>query len=149
MIFFLQKKEEKWSNIPFSFYFFTFVQNYKPKKKTSHEMKCVFECLQSHCHILKELHKFLHMMGAITNFQKNNSISYCGLWMGDKVTWGWVHIWEGGIENKLSKDECEVFTTKLGWIISPSFSGAKCLEATILYNDSQHNGRQKGIPSPW
>jgi len=35
----------------------------------------------------------LHMMGAITIFPKNNFISYCGLlWMGDKVTWGWVHI---------------------------------------------------------
>jgi hypothetical protein len=66
------------------------------------------------------------MMGAITIFPKNNFISYCGLlWMGDKVTWGWVHIWEGGIKPKLSKDECEFLTTKLGWIISPSFLGAK------------------------
>jgi len=32
------------------------------------------------------------------------------------------HIWGGGKENKLSKDECEFLTTKLlGWIISPSF----------------------------
>jgi hypothetical protein len=44
-------------------------------------MTCVFECFQSHCHILKELHKFWHMMGAITIFQKKKKIiSYCGLW---------------------------------------------------------------------
>jgi hypothetical protein len=28
-------------------------------------MTCVFECFQSHCHILKQLHEFLHMIGAI------------------------------------------------------------------------------------
>ncbi len=33
-------------------------------------MTSVFECFQSHCHILKELHEFLHMMGAITIFEK-------------------------------------------------------------------------------
>jgi len=33
--------------------------------------------------------------------------------MGEKVTWGWVHIWEGGIENKLSKDECEFFYNQI------------------------------------
>jgi hypothetical protein len=32
-----------------------------------------------------------------------------------------------------------IFTIKLGWIIWPSFQGVKSLEATILYNDSQHN----------
>ncbi len=34
-------------------------------------MTCVFECFQSHCHILKELRKFLLMMGAITIFGEN------------------------------------------------------------------------------
>jgi hypothetical protein len=34
-------------------------------------MACVFECFQSHCHILKELHKFLCMMVAITIFGEN------------------------------------------------------------------------------
>ncbi len=33
-------------------------------------MTCVFECFQSHCHILKELHEFLHMMSAITILEK-------------------------------------------------------------------------------
>jgi len=31
-------------------------------------MTRVFECFQSHCHILKELLEFLHMMDAITIF---------------------------------------------------------------------------------
>jgi hypothetical protein len=30
-------------------------------------------------------------------------------------------------------------TTKLGWIIWPSFSGPKFIEVTILYHDSQQN----------
>jgi hypothetical protein len=37
-------------------------------------MTCVFECFQSHCHILKELHEFLHIMGAIIIFRENISI---------------------------------------------------------------------------
>jgi hypothetical protein len=34
-------------------------------------MTCVVECFQSHCHILKELHEFLRMMGAIIVFGEN------------------------------------------------------------------------------
>ncbi len=34
-------------------------------------MTCVFECFQSHCHILKELHEFSDMMGAIIVFGEN------------------------------------------------------------------------------
>jgi len=49
-------------------------------KKTS--QTCVFECFQSHCHILKELHEFLHMMGAITIFEKKKN-SYLILWITD------------------------------------------------------------------
>jgi hypothetical protein len=33
-----------------------------------------------------------------------------------------MHIWGGDRENTMLKDdECEFLTTKLGWIISPSF----------------------------
>ncbi len=34
-------------------------------------MTCVFQCFQSHCDILKELHEFLSMMDAITIFEEN------------------------------------------------------------------------------
>jgi hypothetical protein len=34
----------------------------------------VFECFQSHCHILKKLHEFLHMMSARITFEKNSFI---------------------------------------------------------------------------
>jgi hypothetical protein len=41
-------------------------------------MARVFECFQSHCHILKELHTFLCMMGAITIFGESIFIfSFC------------------------------------------------------------------------
>jgi hypothetical protein len=58
------------------------MQNFKPKKKKKKKnlvMACVFECFQSHCHILKELYKFLHMMGAITICEENIFISSFGL----------------------------------------------------------------------
>jgi hypothetical protein len=51
---------------------FTFVQNFKPKKKKV--MTCVFENFQSHCYMLKELHEFYYMMSAITIFEKNSFI---------------------------------------------------------------------------
>ncbi len=35
---------------------------------------CMFECFQSHCHILKELHEFLCMMSAITIFEESGFI---------------------------------------------------------------------------
>jgi hypothetical protein len=69
MNFFLKKK--KWSNIPIS-HLYKFSNQKKKKKKLV--VTCVFECFQSQCHILKELHDFLHMMGAITIFEKNNFI---------------------------------------------------------------------------
>jgi hypothetical protein len=34
-------------------------------------MACIFEYFQPHCHILKELHDFLHMMGVTTIFGKS------------------------------------------------------------------------------
>ncbi len=67
------------------------MQNFKPKKKLI--MTCVFECFQSHCHILKDLHESLCMMGTIIIFGENGFIfNFLGL-----VTWGWVHI-QGGVE---------------------------------------------------
>jgi hypothetical protein len=37
----------------------------------------------------KELHEFLHMMSAISILGENSFIFYfCGLWIGDKITWG-------------------------------------------------------------
>jgi hypothetical protein len=38
------------------------------KEEEGFIMTCVFECFQSHCHILKELHEFLCMMDVITSF---------------------------------------------------------------------------------
>ncbi len=76
------------------------MQNFKPNH---HDI--VFECFQSHCHILKELHEFLHMMGAIIIFGEN-IFMFCFViidWSQSQL--GWVHIWGGRRENKMSKDE--------------------------------------------
>jgi len=37
-------------------------------------MTCVLECFQSHCHILKELHEILCLIGAIAIIGKNSFI---------------------------------------------------------------------------
>jgi hypothetical protein len=67
MIFLSKKKVIKYSPFIFIFHIYAKFQT----KEKSLIMTCVFECFQSHCHILKELHKFLHMMGAMIIFGEN------------------------------------------------------------------------------
>jgi uncharacterized protein (DUF486 family) len=61
----------------FIFIFHIYAKFHTQKKKKQNKTKqnlimtCVFECFQSPCHILKELHEFLHMMGAIIIFGEN------------------------------------------------------------------------------
>jgi hypothetical protein len=76
-------------------------------------MACVFECFQSHCHILKELHKFLLMMGVITSFGKNTFIFSFVIMDWSQSQLIWVHIWGGGRQNKMSKDDCESFYNQI------------------------------------
>ncbi len=87
--FFLTKNIK--SNISFSNFFshlYT-ISNPKKKKQKTLIITCIFECFQSHCHILKELHEFLHMTSLITICGKNSFIfSSSSLWIGDKITWG-------------------------------------------------------------
>jgi hypothetical protein len=75
LLFVFQKK-----SFFFSYLFFPFVQNFKSEKRLV--MTCVFECLQSHCHILKELLEFLHILSAITIF--GEVLSYLILWLMDQ-----------------------------------------------------------------
>jgi len=92
----------------------------------------VFECFQSHferitwifaydgCHNFFEIYIFIFDIvdyGLVTKS------------LGARCTF----------EVVAKKMNVNIFTTKLGWILSPSFWGTKYLEATILYNDSQHN----------
>ncbi len=56
-------------------------------------MTCVFECFQSYCCILKELHEFLCMISVVIIFYENNFIfSFVSYGLLTKITWGWVHI---------------------------------------------------------
>jgi hypothetical protein len=67
----------------FSNLFFIFVQIFKQRKILI--MTCVFECFQSHCHILKELHEFLCMMGGGGGLTilLVKIVSYLVLWVMD------------------------------------------------------------------
>jgi hypothetical protein len=117
--------------------FFTFMQNFKPRKKKRLIMTCVFECFQSHCHIWKD---FLNMMGAIIMFGKNNfTWNFVGYGLVTKSLGVGCTFEEVAKKTKCQKMNVNIFTTKLGWIISPSFERGKIPKATILYNDSQHN----------
>jgi hypothetical protein len=63
----LKKKWVKYSHFIFIFHFYA--KNLTQKERLI--MTCVFECFQSHCHILKELHEFLCMMGVIFICREN------------------------------------------------------------------------------
>jgi len=104
---------KKWSNISFSFYF-SHLSKFSNQKKMWR-----FSITLSH---FEEFHEFLYMMGAITISGKNSFIfNFVGYELVTKSLGGLVHIWGGGRENKMSKYGCELFPTKLEWIISPSF----------------------------
>ncbi len=63
-------KKQKWSNIPFPYLFFTFVQNFKPNKG---EM-CIWMFSLSH---FERITWILLMMGGITIFLESRSIFSC------------------------------------------------------------------------
>ncbi len=121
-------KLKKWSNIFVSYLFFTFVQNFKPKKKKKKRKKdsivtCVFECFQSYCCILKELHDFLCMIVAMIIFGENDFIfSFVGYmdWWQNHLRLG-AHLRKWQRKQNVKKMNVNIFTIKLGWIIWPSF----------------------------
>jgi hypothetical protein len=56
------------------YYLFIFIFHICANSQTQKKnliMTCVFDCFQSLCNILKELHVFLCMMGAITIFEES------------------------------------------------------------------------------
>jgi hypothetical protein len=113
---------KKWPSTLFSYLFFTLVQNLRQKKKRRFVIACVFEFSNNIVTFWKNyILFFLRMMGAITIFVGNIFIFSFVVMDWSQSQLGWVHIWGGGREKKLSKDECESLTTKLGWIISPSW----------------------------
>jgi hypothetical protein len=60
----------------FHIYFYICAKFQTQKKKKRLIATCVFECFQSHCHILEKAHEFLHMMCAITIFGERKDFGY-------------------------------------------------------------------------
>jgi len=117
LIFFFKKK---WSNIPLSCLFFAFVQIFRPKKKKKPPYRmCIWMFSITLSRFERVTWIFAHD-GCHNHFVQSSLIfSFVGL-----VTWGWVHIWGGNPKKKKTncqKTNVNLFTTKLGWIISPSF----------------------------
>jgi hypothetical protein len=121
--FFLKKTLTK--NFLFIF-IFTFVQKFRAKKKKRLVVACM--CIWMFSIALSHFERITLTFvydgydgydGCHNHFWRK----YFYIWFVAMNWWqsqlGWVHIWGGGRENKMSKDECEFFTTKLGWIISP------------------------------
>jgi hypothetical protein len=61
--FFLPKKKYQ------IYFYFIFIFQTKERRFI---MTCIFECFQSHRHILQELHEFFSIMSAITMFRKSS-----------------------------------------------------------------------------
>ncbi len=103
-------------------------------------MTCVFECFQSHCHILKELHDFLCMMGAITIFGKNSFrfrfVDYGQMTKSLEAQCTFEKVAE---KTKCRKMNVNFLQPNQDQSSHQIFQQAKSLEAIILYNDSQHN----------
>jgi hypothetical protein len=94
-------------NIPFLYLFFTFVQNFKPKKKrkkTHHDM----------C-ILKIVHDFFSMMGALTIFGKGGFIfSFVSYGLVTKSLGAGCTFEEVAEKIKCQKMNVDFFTTNVG-----------------------------------
>jgi hypothetical protein len=74
---------------------------------------CVFERFQSHCHILKELHEFLHIMCAMITFGKNSFIfSFVGYGLVTKSFGAGCTFDEMGEKTKCQKMNVNLLTTK-------------------------------------
>ncbi len=80
-------------------------------------MTCVFECCQSHCHILQELHEFFTIMSAITMFGKSSFIfNFVGYGYGlvTKLLEVGCTFEEVAEKTKRQNMNVNLFTTKLG-----------------------------------
>jgi hypothetical protein len=80
-------------------------------------MTCVFECFQSHRHILQELHEFLSIMSAITMFRKSSFIfNFVGYGYGlvTKLLEIGCTFEEVPEKTKCQNMKVNLFTTKLG-----------------------------------
>jgi hypothetical protein len=77
-------------------------------------MTCVFECFQSHCHILRKLYEFLCTMSAIIICEESSFIfSFVNYELVTKSLGAGCTFEEVAKKMKMSKDECESFYSKI------------------------------------
>ncbi len=78
-------------------------------------MTCVFECFQSFGYILKELHEFLYMMGALTIFgEKTFMFSFVGYRVVTKSLGAGCTFEEVADKTKCQNMNVNIFRIKLG-----------------------------------
>jgi hypothetical protein len=83
-----------------------------PKKRLI--TTCIFECFQSQCHILKELHFFVGMMSALTIFGDGSFIfKFLSYGLMTKPLGTGCTIWEVAEKAKRLKVNVNDFATKL------------------------------------
>jgi hypothetical protein len=111
--------------IKYSFFIFIFhICAKKHLKRKRLVMICVFECFQSHCHILKKSHEFLCVMGAMIIFDENSFIfSIVSYGLVTKSFGARCTFEEVAKKTKCQKMNVNIFITKLRWTISLIFRG--------------------------
>jgi hypothetical protein len=126
----------KKSNILFSYLFFILVQNFKKKKHCHHMRILMFSITSPH---FERITWILCVMSAITNFEESSFVfSFVSYGLVTKSFGTGCTFEQVAKKTKCQKMNVNFFTTNVRWIISPSFYGAKSLEATIHYNDFEH-----------
>ncbi len=97
---FFSKKTFKYYLSIFIFHICAGFQTKKKRKNTCHDM-CIWMCSIDMVTFWKNYMIFFVYDECHNHFWRK---WFCELWIGDKVTWGWVHIWGGGKENKMTKE---------------------------------------------
>jgi hypothetical protein len=119
MTFFSKKKIDQIFSFHTYFSHLCKISNPKKKKKKDFSWHVYLNVLNHMVTFWKNCILFLCVYDGCNNQFLEKIFSYLVLWWQSQL--GWLHMCGGGRENKMSKDECEFFTTKLGWIISPSW----------------------------
>jgi len=139
IVFYLRKVIKKL--FPFHIYFSYLCKISNQEKDLSwHVYLNVFSITLSH--ILKELHEFLCMMGALNHFFFwVKIVLYLVLWVMDwckSLGAGWVHIWRGWERNKVSKEKCESFYNQIrmesSHLVSKGHDPLKLLFSIMILN---------------
>jgi hypothetical protein len=136
--FFFQKKKKNWWNVPFSYLFFTFVQNIKPQKKNL-SWPVYLNVFNHIVTFWKNYMTFCIQWFAMIIFGKSSFIfRFVGYGLVTKSFGAWCTFEEMVEKSKCQKMNVNLFTTK--WEESSHLvsKGQNPLKLLLYTNDSQY-----------